>query len=301
METDLYKSRSLSSCIKAAFTLFSTNLKTIFQRSWIAMLVCSISATIIVYTSFKFVNVATNAITIATLPLVAGITGCLLLSILAGTYLIGSITSLLNEESKMTNIRRSFFSLLLLYVIIFIVTAIIVAGTVSISIHLAKTKTPLATTDIYTLGYITVIAIIAITLFIPLIYVISQYIFGKSNKLYRNFGTNLHTGFRHWGFIFGTILMATFITCLIQCITNLPAEILNHAKEIDMQGLMLGDPSGLPSYFTALYLCIIFLTSFVDSFISFIFIFTMYYIYGSVVAREEERKEGRKAISQDND
>ena len=51
METELYKSRSHSACIKAAYILFSTHLTTVFKRTWLPVLVYSIvlAALIILY------------------------------------------------------------------------------------------------------------------------------------------------------------------------------------------------------------------------------------------------------------
>ena len=38
METELYKSRSFSSCIKAAYILIGTNIKAIFKSTWLPAL-----------------------------------------------------------------------------------------------------------------------------------------------------------------------------------------------------------------------------------------------------------------------
>ena len=102
MEIELYKSRSYSGCIKSAYILFSTNLTTIFKRTWLSILVYSIPLAIMIDLSLssRALNEADLPIPTTTLVLMSGmciwsLAGCI--------WFIAVVNRILNTRTLKAN------------------------------------------------------------------------------------------------------------------------------------------------------------------------------------------------------
>ena len=105
MEIELYKSRSYSGCIKSAYILFSTNLTTIFKRTWLSILVYSIPLAIMIDLSLssRALNEADLPIPTTTLVLMSGmciwsLAGCI--------WFIAVVNRILNTRTLKANFIR---------------------------------------------------------------------------------------------------------------------------------------------------------------------------------------------------
>ena len=68
--------------------------------------------------------------------------------------------------------------------------------------------------------------------------------------------------------------------------TAVPCILRQHAAH---QGLLFGDPLGMPSYITTLTFITVTLCCFIQFYVSQVLLVHNYYIYGSIEAREQER------------
>ena len=101
--------------------------------------------------------------------------------------------------------------------------------------------------------------------------------------------SNYSKGFSHWGLIFVTFILSVFFVVLASFVIVLPFYILVVARLLSSAGVAMGDDSGMPASFPYIFS----VTSAVVSLIlvyfnSFIFS-TLYYTYGSIEQRENER------------
>lgn len=96
---------------------------------------------------------------------------------------------------------------------------------------------------------------------------------------------------RHFGQI-AAVAFATFIFCVaIWLLTSVPAVILGIANIEAQNGVLYGDPLGMPDYMKWLTIGVFALASFLQAYIYLLFFFPLRYAQGSAVAAEDERAQ----------
>ena len=101
MESELIKSRSFSSCIKAATTTFLTNVYTILRNTWLPALVNAMVVGLVLSLKTIFGEAA------SVLQLIAS-----LLTIFTNAWLYGCLFNMLNSNGLRTNLQRVFYVML---------------------------------------------------------------------------------------------------------------------------------------------------------------------------------------------
>ena len=101
MESELIKSRSFSSCIKAAFNTYCTNANTILRNTWLPALVNAMVVGLVL--SSKTILGAAAFVP----QLIAS-----LLTIFTNAWLYGCLFNMLNANGLRTNLQRVFYVLL---------------------------------------------------------------------------------------------------------------------------------------------------------------------------------------------
>lgn len=291
METELYKIRSLSKCVKAACNLFSTNLKTILRRTWLPVLAFAI---IIAVGQLLYISQPANLVSAT-----GGATGhwqwgaaCVFMGLLAfvsGIWANAAIVSLLNGLSVKRNIPRVFRFVLLLTAFVFVFGAI-TAG-VAILPYILGDKAPSANTVMLYGGISVLLSVLLLIMVVPAYYSSLKYLIEPQQKMGCVLGKPYRRGWRHWGFLFITILLTGIIVAVLCLIVMAPNYLILLAHFADLQGVNMGDTGGLPSYFGIL--------SFFASLISaFIYVYLMtwafmvyYYAYGSIEAKLRAKTE----------
>ncbi len=142
--------------------------------------------------------------------------------------------------------------------------------------------------------FVSILLISAILL--PLIYSFQKYLFDPHPSLLGIFGRDYLTGWHYWGRIFAVTLIVSIVTTLISILIELPAPILSMAYLVSQQGVVIGDPSGMPEYMGWMKYLVFALAGFVQSFVTLSAFFPLYYLYGSIVVNEEERKQQHKDL-----
>ena len=92
------------------------------------------------------------------------------------------------------------------------------------------------------------------------------------------------------------LFTSALLVMLVSCIVLIPAVILCLANLKALQGMLIGDPSGMPSYMTGLTFFTFVLTAFVQFYVSQLLLVHYYYVCGSIQAREEKRKSLQSLI-----
>ncbi len=128
-------------------------------------------------------------------------------------------------------------------------------------------------------------------LYFPMLYVFMKYMMNKGKSFFPLLRPSYATGLRHWGHIFTTCLIGGLIVCVLAGICCLPAIILAYAHWISQEGVLNGDPLGMPDYINSLSFITYFLTGFVLVYLCMPILLIVYYMYGSIETYEQEKNK----------
>lgn len=131
---------------------------------------------------------------------------------------------------------------------------------------------------------------------LPLLYALVRRVL----KLHRDFWVAPHVSLkaklRHCGLLFTVLFCSIFLVMLASCIVMIPAFILCLANLQALQGMLMGDPSGMPSYMIGLTLFTFVFTAYVQFYVSQIILVHYYYACGAIEAREIDREKQKQLI-----
>lgn len=289
MDSELFKNRSVGSCLSDAFDLFRTNFKTLFRRLWLAATVLSLllAATILLGLQQPSDPTAHN---------VTGTVGLFILYVLdiAGyVWFYSIIISLLNGKSLKVNVPRiSRLTLILIGLAIFVAIIFVIAfaGNLMSMMNPAKAASAGVKLLVGTFAF----GIVLMIACLPLAYSVMKYCIETDHKVWSIFKKPYVTGLRHWGYLFLTALLTGIISIVISCIISLPIYVLLFCYYANISGMAFGDPSGLSVGFAIIAFVTAAICSFVELFVRPWLTFTFYYAYGSIEEKEKGRKKSRE-------
>ena len=294
MENDLYKVRSFGGCLKAAYDIFSTNLKHIFRRTWLPAVIFAVLSSI---TMIAVVSMSTIMANLVTPPPVSSIAlggiGLLILFLVtysAYAWFYTSIISLLNGESFKHNLPRM-IRLVLLILGIGIVFGLIVTAASTIPLVGEKSPAALAKASVTSTVITSVLMIVFVVVILPLSYSMMKYCIETKSKLFSVFKKPYIIGWKHWGYIFIVTFLCGIILLVIDFIASLPLTVTTFASSFNSLGLTMGDPSGLPGYFNILSFIAGLISTFIMIYVSAWYTCVAYYVYGHIEAKEKAKKE----------
>ena len=129
---------------------------------------------------------------------------------------------------------------------------------------------------------------------IPLLNVMMEIMLEEHPKV----GKALKTGFKHWGYLFLTLLMSGLIMMALSLVLAIPLYICIYGIISNHLGMLAGDPSGLPASFPVILFFVGMLTAFIFLFAQLWQTYAFAYAHGAILSREEYRakeKEEEKA------
>ncbi len=129
---------------------------------------------------------------------------------------------------------------------------------------------------------------------IPLLNVMMEIMLEEHPKV----GRALKTGFKHWGYLFLTLLMSGLIMMALSLVLAIPLYICIYGIISNHLGMLAGDPSGLPASFPVILFFVGMLTAFIFLFAQLWQTYAFAYAHGAILSREEYRakeKEEEKA------
>ncbi|MDO4159723.1 MAG: hypothetical protein Q4D41_04635 [Prevotellaceae bacterium] len=280
-QIETIKNRSYTACVSESFRIMSGNIKTIFFHTWLYALILSLAiafyASFITQLTFKGYDMALSI----------GVLVSVIVMICAEVLYYARTMTLLNHQTfKKNNIRCA--KIMCLYIGFSILIGIIY----SILAFILLGDKPTISLDDPMLLVFPAISLVIMLVTLPYIYVFMKYLSEPETKLRKLVLRAYKIGFRHWGFIFAALFLAGLCAAVCGTIVSIPLLIVLSANTISVIGVRyLADPIGLPSYFPVLQFFVYFLTSFVYMYINIFILFTCNLIYGSIEAKEKERKE----------
>lgn len=281
METELYKRRSVSSCIKAAFDLFSTNAWSILRKTWKPALVLSLLLSLTTVLASPQALLATG-LHMAEHPtlLYAAMLGSVLLVLVAYIWFLAAVMGLLNGQSMDTNLPRMARLVLTMTGLGIALTLATLGISFGIGFstggHDQLGKLALGGVIAYGLMFVELLVLL------PLAYSSMKYCMEPQQRVGTVFGRPLLTGFHHWGYLFLTALLVAIITLILSCIFMLPLAILYLAGMVNTSGMLLGDPSLLPAWFGPLNFVVGAMCQFADCYVMVWVLMVFHYAYGHI-------------------
>jgi hypothetical protein len=140
--------------------------------------------------------------------------------------------------------------------------------------------------------------VVIILLIIPIYYAFMQFMI-EDGKLRSTFFPAVKTGFKHWGFLFVVFFVLGLIMSIFISVMMMPVFILTISQVSSMKSMAMGDPSGLPTYFSWLYFITFVVVYFITMFLVTWGIFVLYYAYGSIKRNEMDRELQKKELTSD--
>ena len=301
MEQELYRSRNVSKCVKAAYTLFNTNFKHIFKKLWLPFLVLSmlLAWNLKIYfqsLAFPYSELQPDAFTLV----IYGVGG--IMSLVAYVWVMANVFNLLNAQGIKANVVKLLKIMvvyLALVVLISIIMGIIVAGLLFYFKPEDTTQGLMNSAVLLkVLAICFLLMVVIILLIIPIYYAFMQFMI-EDGKLCSTFFPAVKIGFKHWGFLFVVLFVLGLIMSIFISVMMMPVFILTISQVSSMKSMAMGDPSGLPSYFSWLYFITFVVVYFITMFLVTWGIFVLYYAYGSIKRNEMDRELQKKELTSD--
>ena len=213
-------------------------------------------------------------------------------------YFFASVITLVSESGLKQNLRRSLaiVGVELIVYLILMATGFVVVRMVVMS-HLGKPFTPNFITLVcaVTVAWVLLVALIMV----PFKYAEMRYLLSPNGSLRRNLIAYYVSGVRGGGLLIGTTFFTVLASACLGAIIFLPTLILLGARTSSLLGeLTMNDPSGLPTYFNALLIGSIVLTTFIFMIVMVWTVFVFYYVYGSIEHRRQMKKQRQAATAE---
>lgn len=268
LENNLYKDRSYSSCIHAAYELMCNNFTAILKKTWGVVLLYSI---IFALTPFTNSKIFTSVL--------------LLASFLLKSWTDTIILSLLNDKSHKSNFIAIIqvvlfnFGLIALFSLIFYFANDFI-------LH----KAPTFASNLY-LILLPELLILVLLILQPMIFPNMKYLIHGEENYLKVLKLNYKYGWKYWGFMTAVLILISIITVAILLVITMPLIISAIINAQNTIGVLMGDANGLPSYYNTLNYVICAVSIFFTNYFSFWWIFVMYYIYGNIAARIKAKNQ----------
>lgn len=320
-DNSLMKARSYRSVLATGFRLYTGNFKRLFKASWQMALLYALSCgalgtllaikipeltlvlmqqvavyqgvfiqPLLQYTNSLIALLALTVLALATLSLASAT----ILAKLKEHKETGTISTpphwLTASPKLMGRTLKGVFSTALLVMLPFLIAtaaAAVVAKWQPELLH-ARMWTVMVTACIVT-------ALIA-ALSLPLMHVLMKYIMEAPCSYWRTLATSYGRGMARWGLLFIVFFVSILLTQLVELVVMMPAHVLNLANQTAHNGLLIGDPLGMPSYMTALTFATFTLCCFIQFYVSQVVMVHNYYAYGAIETKEQERRKQKMDI-----
>lgn len=289
MDSELFKNRSVGSCLNDAFDLFRTNFKTLFRRLWLPSVVLSMLLAATMLLGLQYPSDLESRDMTGSLSL----TVLYLLDLAGYVWFFSTIISLLNGKSMKVNLPR-ITRLALLFIGLFILVAILFfiafAGNMVDVINPGKGQSAGVKLFVGLLAF----GIVLFVASLPLYFSTMKYCIETAQKLWSIFKKPYVMGLHHWGYIFLTGLLTGIIDTVISLVVCLPYYVILFCYYANSNGMSFGDPSGLSGGFAILTFVTATVCVFVGLFVKPWEVFTFYYAYGSIEEKEKGRKQHKE-------
>lgn len=266
---ELYKIRSASGCISAAWNWSCAQLGLIFRRTWLPVTLFALFAAIGRVLCYEQSQTYSCSIVLS-----VGMILCALALFFSCAWALSRLFQAMNGHSMKTKFKRCALALLFTC-LLFALIAFAVYGI-----------TLLAGCQWWVI-LLSVFILVVLTL--PVHFHHIRYVEDVSLDYFSSAATSIKRAFQNYGRIISTALLSVFILLLITVLLATPQILTGLASAASSTGTTAGDPSGMPDTFIWLLGAVTFLSVWVIFYAwQYLSVVNMY-LYGSIEELHQER------------
>lgn len=311
---DLIKHRSVTACMKEAYSLMTDNIKNLLKSTWWAFMIYAFMVAFMVFLrtpnkmlhdwgeenmmlSFCLQTVVYIGVVVAAFLMGAAVWRWLtdkpfgrMMKRFTAVYLASAVVSFVVSFAAT-------FGLTCFYLTAFITVpeSAATAGSAAATGSAAMAETAAAGSPSLLIIVLFVFAIVAaivlcMAVSLPFAYLTPQYMLQEKGERLRPW-KSFKCGFRHMGSIFKMGFLGSLVILVAGILIYIPLAILIGAQVSAQMGTLEGDPVGTPSYFTFLFIVVTALLLFVFAYILHWLFISYIYLYGSIENDEKKKTE----------
>lgn len=311
---DLIKHRSVTACMKEAYSLMTGNVKNLLKSTWWAFMIYAFMVAFMVYLrtpnkmlhdwgeenmmlSFCLQTVVYIGVVVAAFLMGAAVWRWLtdkpfgrMMKRFTAVYLASAVVSFVVSFAAT-------FGLTCFYLTAFITApeSAATAGSAAATGLAAMAETAAAGSPSLLIIVLFVFAIVAaivlcMAVSLPFAYLTPKYMLQEKGERLRPW-KSFKCGFRHMGSIFKMGFLGCLVILVAGILIYIPLAILIGAQVSAQMGTLEGDPVGTPSYFTFLFIVVTALLLFVFAYILHWLFISYIYLYGSIENDEMKKTE----------
>lgn len=311
---DLIKHRSVTACMKEAYSLMTDNVKNLLKSTWWAFMIYAFMVAFMVFLrtpnkmlhdwgeenmmlSFCLQTVVYIGVVVAAFLMGAAVWRWLtdkpfgrMMKRFTAVYLASAVVSFVVTFAAT-------FALTCFYLTAFLTASgsAATAGSAAATGSAAMAETAAAGSPSLLIIVLFALAIVAtivlcMAVSLPFAYLTPKYMLQEKGEKLRPW-KSFKYGFRHMGSIFKMGFLGSLVILVAGILIYIPLAILIGAQVSAQMGTLEGDPVGTPSYFTFLFIVVTALLLFIFAYILHWLFISYIYLYGSIENDEMKKTE----------
>lgn len=311
---DLIKHRSVTACMKEAYSLMTGNVKNLLKSTWWAFMIYAFMVAFMVY--LRTPNKMLHDWGEENMMLSFCLQTVVYLGVIVAAFLMGAAAWRWLTDKPFGRMLKRFTTIYLASAVVsfvvtfaatfaltcFYLTAFITApesaataGSAAATGSAAMAETAAAGSPSLLIIVLFVFAIVAaivlcMAVSLPFAYLTPKYMLQEKGERLRPW-KSFKCGFRHMGSIFKMGFLGSLVILVAGILIYIPLAILIGAQVSAQMGTLEGDPVGTPSYFTFLFIVVTALLLFVFAYILHWLFISYIYLYGSIENDEMKKTE----------
>ena len=315
---DLIKHRSVTACMKEAYSLMTGNMKNLLKSTWWAFMIYAFMVAFMVY--LRTPNKMLHDWGEENMMLSFCLQTVVYLGVFVAAFLMGAAVWRWLTDKPFGRMLKRFTTIYLASAVVsfvvtfaatfaltcFYVTAFLTAsgsaataGSAAATGSAAMAETAAAGSPSLLIIVLFALAIVAaivlcMAVSLPFAYLAPKYMLQEKGEKLRPW-KSFKCGFRHMGSIFKMGFLGSLVILVAGILIYIPLAILIGAQVSAQMGTLEGDPVGTPSYFTFLFIVVTALLLFVFAYILHWLFISYIYLYGSIENDEMKKTEMQNA------
>lgn len=311
---DLIKHRSVTACMKEAYSLMTDNVKNLLKSTWWAFMIYAFMVAFMVF--LRTPNKMLHDWGEENMMLSFCLQTVVYLGVIVAAFLMGAAAWRWVTDKPFGRMMKRFTTIYLASAVVsfvvsfaatfgltcFYLTAFITApesaataGSAAATGSAAMAETAAAGSPSLLIIVLFVLAIVAaivlcMAVSLPFAYLTPKYMLQEKGEKLRPW-KSFKCGFRHMGSIFKMGFLGCLVILVAGILIYIPLAILIGAQVSAQMGTLEGDPVGTPSYFTFLFIVVTALLLFVFAYILHWLFISYIYLYGSIENDEKKKTE----------
>lgn len=311
---DLIKHRSVTACMKEAYSLMTDNVKNLLKSTWWAFMIYAFMVAFMVF--LRTPNKMLHDWGEENMMLSFCLQTVVYIGVIVAAFLMGAAVWRWLTDKPFGRMMKRFTAVYLASAIVsfvvtfaatfgltcFYLTAFITApesaataGSAAATGSAAMAETAAVGSPSLLIIVLFVLAIVAaivlcMAVSLPFAYLTPKYMLLEKGKRLRPW-KSFKCGFRHMGSIFKMGFLGSLVILVAGILIYIPLAILIGAQVSAQMGTLEGDPVGTPSYFTFLFIVVTALLLFIFAYILHWLFISYIYLYGSIENDEMKKTE----------